>query len=68
MGSGISLNKEQIILIIQRELDNEFSKKINSIQPYTDEGYFIYESFDHEIEYNNKVNYLQNEFKRLTNN
>lgn len=58
MGSGISLNNEQIIFIIQRELDSEFSKTIKSIQSYTDEGYFIYETFDHEIEYRNKLIYL----------
>jgi hypothetical protein len=67
MGSGISLNKEQIIIIIQRELDNDFSKTINSIQSYTDEGYFIYETFEHETEYIERIKYLRNEFKRITN-
>ncbi len=67
MGSGISLNKEQIILIIQRELNNDFSKIINSIQSYTDEGYLVYETFEHETEYINKLEYLQNELKSLVN-
>jgi hypothetical protein len=68
MGSGISLNKEQMVIIIQRELDNEYINKINSIRNYTDEGYLIYETFDHEVEYSNKIQYLQNELKLLTKN
>lgn len=68
MGSGISLNKEQILIIIQRELDNEYANKINSIRYYTDEGYQIYETFDHEQEYNNRIKILENELKLLTNN
>ncbi len=68
MGSGISLNKEQIVIIIQRELDNEYTNTIKSIRNYTDEGYLIYETFDHEVEYSNKIQYLQNELKLLTKN
>ena len=68
MGSGISLNKEQIVIIIQRELDNEYTNTIKSIRNYTDEGYLIYETFDHEVEYSNKIQYLQNELKVLTKN
>lgn len=68
MGSGISLNKEQMVIIIQRELDNEYTNKIKSIRNYTDEGYLIYETFDHEVEYSNKIQYLQNELKLLTKN
>ncbi len=66
MGSGISLKKEQIILIIERELNKDYSKTINSIQNYTDEGYFIYETFDHETEYINKIKILHRELKSLT--
>jgi hypothetical protein len=68
MGSGISLNKEQMVIIIKRELDNEYTNTIKSIRNYTDEGYLIYETFDHEVEYSNKIHYLQNELKVLTKN
>lgn len=66
MGSGISLNKEQIILIIERELDKEYNKTVNNICQYTDNGYFIYETFDHESEYINKIKILRKELKSLT--
>jgi hypothetical protein len=65
MGSGISINKEQIICIIQRELDNEYIIKLNAICQYTDDGYFIYETFDHESEYNNKQKILRDALYNL---
>jgi hypothetical protein len=58
MGSGISLSREQIINIIKKEIEYEF-KLIESKKIYfTDEGYQIYENFDNEENYWNKIKYL----------
>lgn len=67
MGSGISLNKQQMLIIIQRELDNQYANTIHSIRSYTDEGYQIYETFDHEQEYNNRIKFLENELIKILN-
>lgn len=65
MGSGISLNKEQIVCIIQREIDNKYLDTIQSIRSYTDEGYFIYETFEHETEYNDILQHLRKELAKI---
>jgi|LakMenEpi03Aug12_release.lakeMendotaPanAssembly.Ray.scaffolds.fasta_scaffold3280415_1 hypothetical protein len=66
MGSGISLNKNQIISIIQREIDNEYNNTIKNICQYTDEGYYIYETFDHETDYYLKLKLLQKEYIEIS--
>ena len=50
MGSGISLNKEQIIYIIKRELTKEFYEKQNN-KNITCDGCLIYYDFSDEVEY-----------------
>lgn len=58
MGSGISLSKEQIILIIKRTIIEEFVKNELSKNRFTDDGYLIYENFDDEENFNIKIRKL----------
>ena len=52
MGSGISLNKKQVIFIIKRELEKEFYEKQYNKDIYCN-GYLIYYDFQDEVNYNN---------------
>ena len=57
MGSGISLNKAQIIEITKRELIKEFNLKEQYRDMYCD-GYLIYYDFEDEYKLNKKINKL----------
>lgn len=58
MGSGISLNRSQIIFIIKREMEKEFNEK-QYIKPiYDNNGYIMYETFDDEEFYIKKLKEL----------
>ena len=61
MGSGISLSKEQVVHIIERELSKEFYDSQTNRPIYTDEGYEIYYDFTDEANYINTLKKL-NEF------
>lgn len=60
MGSGISITKQQAIYIIQRDLSQAFEEeeknrsKVDHIS-----GYLIYETFDAESNYVNKLRELK---------
>lgn len=58
MGSGISLSREQLISIIKREIEIEFYLEENKKILVTDNGYLVYENFDNEEIYLNKIKYL----------
>ena len=58
MGSGISLNKQQIIFIIKREMEKEFYEKQYGKPLYYD-GYIIHETFDDEEFYLKKLRELE---------
>ena len=60
MGSGISLDKKQVIFIVKRELEKEFYKKQNNKDIYYD-GYLIYYDFQDEVNYNNLLKKIDNE-------
>ena len=66
MGSGISLNKKQVIFIVKRELEKEFYKKQNNKDIYCD-GYLIYYDFHDEVNYNNLLKKIDNELKKIDN-
>ena len=51
MGSGISLNRTQIIMIIQREIDKELIIKLDKKRLFDDYGNSIPETFDEEEEH-----------------
>ena len=55
MGSGISLNEEQVAQIIIRDLIIEFNEEQSKLPLFTDEGYEIYRDFSDEVKLNNKV-------------
>jgi len=54
MGSGISLDREQMIHIIQREIDLELKIKLDNRRLFDDYGNPIAETFDEE-EYHIKM-------------
>ena len=55
MGSGISLTKDQVIIILKREIYNEYLEIHNSRQIFTDDGYEIYYDYSDEVELNEKL-------------
>lgn len=67
MGSGISLNKTQIIHIIQREINAELKLKLDNKRLFDDSGFPIIETFDEEEEHLKMTRYLQIELLRLKN-
>ena len=67
MGSGISLNKTQIIHIIQREINAELKLKLDNKRLFDDSGFSIIETFDEEEEHLKMTRYLQIELLRLKN-
>ena len=67
MGSGISLNKTQIIYIIQRTINAELKLKLDNKRLFDDSGFSIIETFDEEEEHLKMTRYLQIELLRLKN-
>jgi hypothetical protein len=67
MGSGISLNKNQIIHIIKRDIKRCFYDDQNNRIRYTDDGYEIFYDFSDEVLYMNKLKEINrfNEFIHL---
>jgi hypothetical protein len=49
MGSGLSLNKDQVIEIIKRDLYNELYKSQNSRPRFTKCGYEIFYDYSDEV-------------------
>ena len=49
MGAGISLNKEQIIRLIKRELQNQLHENQSMRPRFTDDGYEIFYDFSDEV-------------------
>jgi hypothetical protein len=64
MGSGISLNKNQIIHIIKRDIKKSFYDDQSKRIRYTDDGYEIFYDFSDEVLYMNKLKEIDrfNEF------
>jgi hypothetical protein len=67
MGSGISLNKTQIIHIIQREINAELKLKLDNKRLFDDSGFPIIETFDEEEEHLKMTKFLQIELLRFKN-
>lgn len=59
MGSGISITKRQVIYIVKRELDAIFQAAERNKRLVDDNGFLLYENFDHEEEYNTKIKRLR---------
>lgn len=55
MGSGISLDYEQLSDIVKRDLVKEFNEKQVMFNPYTIEGYIIYTDFSEEQELKQRI-------------
>jgi hypothetical protein len=58
MGSGISLNKDQIIHIIKRDLEIEFNNNENEKPRFTDDGYEIHYDYSDEVDLNDIIRTL----------
>ena len=65
MGSGISLNREQMIQIIQREIDLDLKIKLDKRRLFDDYGNPIPETFDEEAAHIKMTRILQEHLKRL---
>ena len=65
MGSGISLNKNQIITIIKRNMIDEFELIENTKPKYTYDGYEIYYDFTNEYNLTQKIKMLDKIQKNL---
>lgn len=55
MGSGISLNKDQVIEIIKRDLYKEFSDHQQQRPKFTNCGYEIFYDFSDEVQLNKLI-------------
>jgi len=55
MGSGISLTKDQVIQIIERDLHLLFNEKQNVRPKYTDDGIEIFYDFADEVDLKNHI-------------
>jgi len=60
MGSGISLDYEQLSNIVKRDLVKEFNEKQVMFNPYTIEGYLIYTDFSEEQELKQRIQKINN--------
>ena len=58
MGSGISITEEQAIDIMKREVERIFREKESSRCIVSDDGALVYEDFRNEIEFRQKIAYL----------
>ena len=65
MGSGISLNKQQVVTIIKRDLKFVFEEKESLRCPYDEYGYIAYESFDDEEKYIKQIRQLNQVLEKL---
>lgn len=59
MGSGISLSKDQIISIIERDLKIKLRTQQDLRPKYTDDGYEIFYGFDDEMELEDTLNKIK---------
>jgi hypothetical protein len=58
MGAGLSLTKQQIILLVKNELTKEYLKMDSARCPYNNDGYIAYESFDDDEKYYKNIRTL----------
>jgi hypothetical protein len=65
MGSGISLNKEQIIYIIKREIEWEYKQRELYKCPINEFGFLNYETFDDEELFIKKIQILDRYLKTI---
>jgi len=65
MGSGLSLNKQQVVAIIKRDLKIEFEEKESLRCPYDEYGYIAYECFDSEEKYIKHIRQLNHLLEKL---
>lgn len=59
MGSGISISKQQVIYIIQRDLKHAFEEAEKNSVKVDDNGYLIHETFDTESNYRKTIRELE---------
>jgi hypothetical protein len=59
MGSGISLNNNQVIEIVKRDLIKNFNDNESNKNIYSDDGYIIYYDFNEEIVLKNTLKLLE---------
>jgi hypothetical protein len=67
MGSGISLSKEQVISLIQRDLTKKFYDNQQNLPMNTEDGCQIYYDFTDEAKYRNILKILH-QFQLQENN
>jgi hypothetical protein len=60
MGSGISLNRDQIVMLIERDCKIKIQEKHDLRPRYTADGYEIFYGFDDEEE----LDFILNEIKK----
>jgi hypothetical protein len=65
MGSGLSLNKQQVVHIIKRDLKFLFEENEALRCPYDQYGYIAYESFDDEEKYIKQIRQLNQLLEKL---
>jgi hypothetical protein len=65
MGCGISLSREQIIMIIQRELDYDLKIKLDKKRLFDDYGNPIPETFYEEEHHIKITKILRNHLKKI---
>ena len=58
MGAGLSLTKEQIILLVKTELTKEYLKMDSERCPYDSYGFIAYESFNDDEKYLKNIKQL----------
>lgn len=59
MGAGITLNKEQIIRLIHRELQHRLHENQTHRPRFTDDGYEIFYDFSDEVDLSNLLEEVQ---------
>jgi hypothetical protein len=64
MGSGLSLNHQQVVDIIKRDLISLLNEEQINRPRFTDDGYEIFYDFSDEVNLKNKIKELQ----RFVNN
>lgn len=64
MGSGLSLNHQQVVDIIKRDLISLLKEEQINRPRFTDDGYEIFYDFSDEVNLKNKIKELQ----RFVNN
>jgi hypothetical protein len=59
MGSGISLNKEQLIQIIKRELRFQLNENQSMRPRFTDDGYEIFYDYSDEVDLSKLIEQIE---------